>query len=1081
MARFQPCLAFEAFHSYLELNFNHPFVRPHDLLQSNYQWGMHPLIRPHPTLFLALLWLAVQLPAIAQEITASAFSVSHISVEDGLSQSTVNTILQDRQGFLWFATSDGLDRYDGIAFTVFKHDQNNSQSLSSNVLAPLALTGQGTIWIGTSTGLCRYDKTTNSFSIVLLHSVSSIPNQAQITKLLTDRDGLLWVGTQNGLMIIQPDSASTFSKNVNQILARIPQGERIYSLYEDRRGVIWMGIGKHLFAFDKGRGTVTNISVPGTPATIESIYEDSFGGLWFGTDDSRLLRYESQWSVYPVRSDNLKTPLGDYVTAIIEDNAGHLWVGTRLAGLLQFNRTTQSWERFVPPIMDQRFEGVTSLFVDHSGLLWVGYDGSGIIKINPNPLKFHHLLLPRTNTMSSGENFLKPVIVDHGGRLWIGTYDQGLTMLDRATNERVHYVHDPNNHSSLSNNSLLSLAEDLSGRIWIGTTTGVDCFDETMKSFRHFSTMFSPSDSVNDGAVWCLAVDSSHTMWAGTSKSLLKFDEEKQEFLRVVSTDSVKDNWVMCMALDVDSSWWIGTAKTGILHLSRTGTELGHLSATVPNTLSFNFVKCLTLQPDGALWIGTVEGLCRFDTRRKSWMTFRVKDGLPDESIYGILAANSTTLWFSTNRGLVRMSCVDPTHPSFRNYTPEDGLQSYEFNTNTYFKTPAGEMLFGGINGLNTFFPDSIIDNPAIPPIVLTGFKKFDQDFFLGQALETMHSISLDYNEPVFSFDFAALEYTNPHRNQYAYMMEGFEKQWIYCGNRREARYTNLSPGTYTFRVKGSNDDGVWNDAGIAVEVTIVPPFWRRLWFLVLSGCGVVVFFGASIRYLSVRKLRREIEFLERQRALDQERQVTRDRIARDLHDEVSSTLSSMSLFVESSQHRLRDAGKDAGLVLDKLHNLARDAEDAMEQAVWSLSSHHDRLGDLIARIRDVASEECFDNNIRCEVIVAPLSEDFLLREQVRKNVYLIFKESLTNTVKHAQSRSVFVTVGIDEAMFRLTVRDDGRGFVPEQPAPKSRGGNGLKNMLSRAHEIDATLSVESQPGKGATVTLAVQIAHMRH
>ena len=582
-----------------------------------------------------------------------------------------------------------------------------------------------------------------------------------------------------------------------------------------------------------------------------------------------------------------------------------------------------------------------------------------------------------------------------------------------------------------------------------------------------------------------LCQDSTGTIWVGTAKRLLNFDPSSQRFQEVkieeLKSGDPLGTWVESIASSRDGTLWLGTDMKGLVHIDPHGKLLGHYSHEVPNTLCHNTVKCIHIRDDGLLWIGTVEGLNRFDPMKDEWLQYHEKDGLPDGTIYGILPSGKKTLWLSTNRGLSRMDMTDPEHPVFRNYTPDDGLQSYEFNTNTYFKSRDGEMLFGGINGLNTFYPDSLADNPNIPPIVLTGFKKFDQPFSLGVAPEIMRSIVLGYNVAVFSFEYAALEYTNTHRNQYAYMLEGFEKQWIYCGDRREARYTNLSPGKYTFKVKGSNDDGVWNEAGIAVEVTIVPPFWRRLWFLTLAGFAVVGLFGGSVRYLSVRKLRREIEALERQRALDRERQMTRDRIARDLHDEVSSTLSSMSLFVESSKNRLKDVGKDAGPVLDKLHNLARDAEDAMEQAVWSLSSHHDRLSDLVSRIRDVASEECYDNDIRCEVNVAPFAEDFLLREQVRKNSYLIFKESLANAVKHAQASSLLIVIRLQDEAFRLSIHDDGKGFVPDKSPPKARGGNGLKNMSTRASEIDAVLTVESQPGKGTTVTLVIQIARMRH
>ncbi len=1048
-------------------------------------------IRTRP-LFLLFLTLWAPLCAAGNGPGGQPLTFTYISVEDGLSQSTVTSIVQDREGLLWFATADGLNRYDGVSFTVFKHDNMDTRSILSNVLAPLALSGTGTIWIGTSTGLCRYDKSTNAFTAMPLHSAhAEIALLPQVTELLADRGGLLWVGTLTGLMVIAADSAGQVPEGLNELLYRTSKGEQVSKLYEDREGIVWIAVGERLVAYRRNDGTITEVALPGQQARIFSLLEDGSGTIWAGTDDSRLLGYRrdptlpvdrGEWQVEPLRSEKLKTPLGNFVTTIAEGQAGELWVGTRLAGLLRFDRTRRSWEECVPPIPDQRFEGVTVVSVDRSGLVWVGYDGAGIVKIDPNAAKFHHILLPKTSAAVSGDNFLKPVIVDHTGRLWIGTYDKGLTMLDRASGRRVHYVHDPANRESLSSNSLLSLAEDDRGRLWIGTVNGIDRLDGEGKPFRHFGTMSAGSDSVNDGDAWCLAADAFHSVWAATGTGVLRFDELREEFVPVVSTASLRDNWATCLAFEPDSTMWIGTAKTGILHAKRTGEVLERFSMDVPGTLPFKFVKCLTLLSDGVLWIGMTEGLSRYDTKAKTWRSYYQKDGLPDESVYGILPANDSTLWFSTNRGIVRMTVRDPAHPLFRNYTPDDGLQSYEFNTNTYCKSRAGEFFFGGINGLNSFFPDSVRDNPHVPNVVITGFKIFDQPANLGQATETVGSITLRYTESVFSFEFAALEYTNPRRNNYAYMMEGYDRDWVLSGNRREARYTNLDPGEYVFRVRGSNSDGVWNDRCAAVKISIVPPFWRTSWFYAVAGICLAGAFGGAVRYLSVRKLRRTLDAMERANSIEEHRRATREGIARDLHDDVSSTLSSMSLFAEASKLRVPPSGgQGAGEVLARLHAMAREAEDAMEQAVWSLSPHHQRLSHLVSRIHDVAIEQCREQGIACAARVPLLENDCDLSDVARKNCFLIFREGLANVLRHSGARSVELTIDVSENEFHMLLKDDGRGFDPALPGKRPRGGNGLKNMASRAAEIGGTLAFRSAPGTGTTLSLSVQLAQMRY
>ena len=1048
-----------------------------------------------PILLCVSLCFGQRIPGSLQT-TSGELRSEHFSVDDGLSQSTVWTILQDSQGFLWFGTADGLDRFDGYSFKAFQHDDGNPNSLIDNFLNCLAEDRHGRIWIGTDAGLCFYDKQTDTYKRLpdsLDHEYQL--STRQILRLLVDRSGAMWIGTLHGIALLDPATLQSTTSQFN--LPHAALHSRTQSVFEDKTGDMWISSGDSLFRFERATRRTQFVPVLVKHSTIASIYQDHSGIMWFGTVNSELLSFDattSRWDVFEYKPKGYQTINENFLSSIVEDKSGRLWVGTRLGGLSTFDRTAHTWQRFVPKIEGQRFEGVNALLLDHSGLLWIGYDGAGAVKVNTAPMKFHHILLPTTTSNVTGDNFLKPVMADQFGELWIGTFDKGLAVLNRRTGALRRYMHIANNPASLSSNAIIALLEDRGGQVWIGTEEGVDLYERKTNTFRRYTTGDTYKDSIakadtprmpRGSEVRSLCQDSTGSIWVGTAKRLLKFDPSSQKFQEVKIEDPATGQnvqlWVESIAGSRDGTIWLGTDMRGLIHIDSHGKMLGHFSHEAPNTLCNNTVKCIYFQENGFLWIATVEGLNRFDPMNDEWLQYHEKDGLPDGTIYGILPAEKNTLWLSTNRGLSRMDITDPSHPKFRNYTPDDGLQSYEFNTKTYFKTRDGEMLFGGINGLNTFFPDSITDNPNVPQVVLTGFKKFDQPFALGKATAIANSLVLDYNETVFSFEYAALEYTNPHRNQYAYMMEGFEGQWIYCGNKREARYTNLGPGTYTFKVKGSNNDGVWNEVGIAVEVTIVPPFWRRLWFLTLAGFVVVGMFGATVRYVSIRKLRREIEDLERQRSLEHERQATRDRIARDLHDDVSSTLSSMSLFVESSKQRLQKSRTDAGPVLDKLHDLARNAEDAMEQAVWSLSSQHDKLSDLIARIRDVAYEVCQENNITCDVQIVSLLQDLALKELARKNIYLIFKESLANTIKHAHATSLGITVNVNAKEFQMVIHDDGKGFAPETLSPRSRGGNGLKNMSSRANEIGATLDVKSQPGKGATVALSIQIAHMRH
>lgn len=1030
------------------------------------------------------------------------FRSEHYSVEQGLSQTSVWTMLQDRRGFLWIGTADGLNKFDGYSFQTFRHNPTDSSSLSNNTVWGLCQDNNDALWIGTLAGVHRLDPLTQKFTRLANDPQYKGTYLEELSHtMLEDHEGLLWFGTTKGVGVLDPVSGiwKQFSSIDLPIISPTPV---FRVLHEDNNGDIWIANGERLFRYERTSGKFLQIPVGAKDEKVSFLRStiDHEGVFWFASHLHGVWSFDPRTGIWNSYRHNAADPYSladDRLRIVCEDKEGRIWAGTIFEGLCWLDRASGKFHPFKPSSgvnehglssKDARFQSVTFLLQDRSGLLWVGYDGAGMVKVNPYQNKFHHVLLPPSDLMATGDNFFKSLIVDHAGDVWLGMYDQGLSVLNRITGSVKRYRSNPSDPNGLRSNTVFSLLEDTTGNIWIGTDVGLDEFDRRTNRFKHHDM---PITEQRGRRIACLSKDSLGTVWCGTATHLLKYDRQHERFEEVLSTPRVFDLQITPAVTAITPSnngtLWVGTLGGGVLHLQTDGTiiqELKH-NADDQNSLSNDNVKTILVAPDGILWIGTEEGLNRYDATHNRWKVYRTSDGLPNEFIYGILLDGRGRLWISTNKGISRMETIGPDQPRFRNYTPDDGLQSYEFNTNVYFQTPEGEMFFGGVNGFNTFFPDSVTDNPHTPPVVFTGFKKIDLPFDPGTDINSLKEIRLAPGETVFSFEFAALEFTNQNQNRYAYKMEGFDKDWIYCGTRREARYTNLDHGEYVFRVKASNSDGVWNEAGTFIKVVIVPPFWKTGWFSACLAVLGIAGFGGSIRYISTRKLRKKIEQLEREKAIQDERLKTRERIARDLHDDLASTVGSAGFFIESVKQQVPDASQQAKDFLNKTSSLLTEAEEAMSDIVWSVSPRHDTLESLIARIRIMTSDICKANHIKYEVNITGDISQHSIADDVRRNIYLIFKEAIANSARHAQAASITVNVNVSSTSFDLEVKDDGRGLPHEDnlPAPSmpTKRGHGLRNMKKRAEEIQAELTIDSLSGKGTTVRLSKRMTQTGH
>jgi len=809
----------------------------------------------------------------------STVRFDRITVEDGLSQNAVLTILQDQKGFMWFGTEDGLNKFDGYQFSIYKNDPEDPTTIIDNLVSKLYEDKNGNLWIGTRSGLDRYDRVSGEFTHY--QDDPDVPNSLSGTWVVTlheDRDGFLWLGTDDGGLNQLDPQTGTFTHYLHD--PNDPgslSSDSVRVILEDQKGNLWVGTRDGLNRFDRATGTFTryhhdpNDSQSLSDNNITALLEDQQGRIWVGTDAGGLNRLDPSNASFihynndPADSDSLSH---DRIRALYEDEFGRLWVGTQ-NGLDYFHSAKDRFLHFRHDPSDPyslSSNSIWSIYQDRTGVLWFGTYGGGISKYSKAANRFNLYQHQSNNPNSLTDNMVWTILEDQNGIVWIGTFNGGLNKLDRSTGTYSVFQHDPNDPGSISSDDIRTILEDRKGHLWIGTSGGLDRFDPSTETFIHYRHDPNDPDSLSENRVIVLLEDVSGNLWVGTrTQGLNKMDSDTGTFTHFQhdpdDPDSLSDNRVWSLHEDREGAIWVGTLG-GLNRLDEAEdrfTRYNH-DPDNPQGLSNDSVFSIYEDPASGIWIGTWGGgLDRFNRENQTFTNFTEKDGLPNNVIYGIESDDEGRLWMSTNVGLSRF---DPQTESFKNYDVSDGLQNNEFNVGAHFRSQSGELFFGGIQGFNAFFPEQVTESSHIPPIVITSFAKFNQpvEADLGEG----DHIELSYKENFISFEFAALDYNSPQKNQYAYMLEGFDQDWIEAGTRRYASYTNLSGGDYVFRVKGSNSDGIWNEEGVSVRITVTPPIWETWWFL---GSAVIVLAGAlftwyRLRVKSIETRSRELEFL---------------------------------------------------------------------------------------------------------------------------------------------------------------------------------------------------------------------------
>ncbi|MCP3963317.1 MAG: response regulator [bacterium] len=1025
-----------------------------------------------------------------------------ITPSDGLSQSTVVDLLQDRDGFMWFGTQDGLNRYDGSRFTVYRHDPKDPASLPDSSVRALFEDESGDLWVGTEAGGLARKHADDTFTRYR-HDPEDPRSLAsnRVRAIVRQGSGALWIASYDaGLDLLDPDSGTAEHFRREPADPRSLTDDRVRALAVDRLDNLWIGTMGGLDVFDTSTGGFLHYRHDtANPASLSdgrvlSIAEDRDGVLWVGTYNglNRFSRATSTFERFTHDPADATSLSENRVRTVFEDANGRLWVGTN-GGLNLLDRETGSFTRYLHlPTDPATLSGdrVMSIYQDRGGVLWAGTLDAGVNKWNPITWSIPHYKHDSSNPASLAASMVLAFSEDRDDNLWIGTVDHGLDRLDRATGEYEHFRHDPEEPGSLSSDRITALIHDRQAILWVGTAgAGLNRFDTpggTFSSYRHDP---SRPESLGSDAVMSLFEDSLGELWVGTfGAGLSRLDRPNGSFSHFRNDPddgaSLSHDQVSCMAEDPAGRLWAGTFAGGLNRLDRSrGTFLRvRHDADRADSLSHDMVTALHVDSSGTLWIGTHGGgldrLIELDpvTGNASFRNYSARDGLPNPVVWGILSEAGEALWIATNAGLARF---DLATESFKSFDTSHGLQSNEFNLGASYQSSSGEMFFGGINGFNAFYPDRVESNDHVPPVALTSLLKFNQPVKLDEPLHRVEEISLDHRDSVFSFEFAALDYTAPEKNRYAYRLNGLTGGWIDNGHENRVTFTNLDPGSYLLHVKGSNSDGLWNEEELKLRLTIVPPWWRTWWAYTLYALALTISAAGYGQALRRKYQRRDAlrQAHEAARTAETESRIKSEFLANMSH-EIRTPMSGiigmtdlllMSELTDKQREQLETVQISGEALLGILNDILDFSK--IESMKIELEQEPFDLRMLIEEALTLVAPTAAGKGLDLGYWIEPSTPETVVGDSLRTRQILM--NLLSNGLKFTERGGVFVyasarTLGGDRYEIQFAVEDSGIGIPPDR----------LEAVFQPFSQVDAS-TTRRYGGTGLGLAICVRLSEL--
>lgn len=1063
-------------------------------------------------------------------VYSKEINFDHLTIKDGLSHSSVFCINQDSNGFLWFGTVDGLNQYDGNGFTSFVFNPLDTNSLSGNYITAMHIDGHDNIWIGTGNGgLNKYNQKCNDFE---RFTNSSLGNKRissnNIQCLLEYPKGSLWIGTYYG-------GLNRLDMIDNTIL-------EIYEV------------------------SGSSLSIPSN--NISALCRDKKGNVWIGTFDNGIVLFNCKTNTFLPLPSVFKGALNNSVlkniTALVYENDDFIWIGTADYGLIRLNMRNNKTEYFKHNQRDNASISsncISDILLDSQKRVWIGTDGSGLCKFNANLNNFSRYdHTHRANSL--GNNAIESLFEDRDKNIWIGTFGAGLNKIDYAKKKFSSYKKVSQDKNSLSNNNVLSFTETKDGILWIGTDGGgLNRFDIGQKSFKHYLPQKPNKNAISDNVVMTLYTDNKGFIWIGTFKGgLNKFDTKNESFYTFKSENSaLSSNFVTNILSDQnDMLWigtyggglnyfdpikeqflpipfktdslskdittlfedsqgyiWIGTYAEGLFVFNPKDSSLSHhiYNASLPSTLSYNTIYSIYEDTKGNIWIGTGSGLNKYIDSTQSFMHYSQMHGLPDNMIYGIVEDSRQNLWLSTNNGIAQFN---PKTESCKNYYVESGIQSNGFSSGAYFKAANGHILFGGVQGFTHFNPDSIQEDSIVFRPVITEFRIFNKPItsktiingkrILDKAILYTDTVKLSFRENVISFSFSAMNVSSVN-NTYAYIMDGFDKEWVYTKNRRFVSYTELPAGSYTFKIKCANSDGVWSSSLRKLTVIISPPFWKTLWFRIV-GVTLVLILLYSYYKLKTRNIKKQKEKLEKQvkdrteelvqktnelEVLNEQKNFILGMAAHDIKNPLS-IIHGFSTLLQKGRYPAQRLGFYINKIVNNCNRMNRMLVELLD--ISAIESGKIALHKEPIKIQEILNDavELYTDMAEQKGIVITYEKSnglpFINADKIRMSE--VFDNLISNAIKYTPEKG-FITIWCEEKDDNVVihVKDTGQGFDPDelskvfqafakirsQPTGgEVKSGLGLAITKKVVDMHDGTISVNSTSGNGAIFKIVLPI-----
>ncbi len=1052
------------------------------------------------TLFL-LLFISVRVAKAQQH----HFEFTYYTQDNGLSTAVIIQITKDSTGFLWLVSENGLMRFDGYNFKLFRHNPLDSNSIPSNYVSNIWVDKRGNLFVKHTMGISHYNSSTQSFKKII-----ELDNNREASFINSDTNGT-WILKNNELLLIHErtfkvekftlppfitvdayylanfDNGKLLLSNGHQIIGFEPSKNKTKLIQINRPdtatfksyGYIlklfqydhktWLLSRDGLYELNNEKNIfVRKFSLPMVKNNLSSckfVYKSLVNCLLVGFSENNLVKInlqtgeENNINLEPTKKLN-SPEMGAYSCSI----GNKVWVGGG-NNFYNVDLNKNSVSKYSVAVNTQQFSAKANVgcMFDDGDVIWVAAHGIGLAKVELLNNTFHsyHPFENNEPELNEWSNNIRS-IADWDALHYIVGAISGVFLFNKITHQFENLPAPFGNNKTLNLKTFATnkIMVDADGNCWLSQrhTDGVFIFMKKNGKIIHVNP-FTKNES---NTVKSIFIDSKKKLWLGTSNNIIYrtalkniFDNKTYHFEKLTlpsNKEEIKFNTIFSIIENKKGEILIASENGFfIFNYANNSFKRYFSNGSSKDGISETNTRCFFEASDGKIWIGTNGGgLNEFDEATQKFIHYTTEDGLPENYIYSILHDRSNNLWLGTNKGI---GCFNLHTKRCTNFTLRDGIQNFEFNTNAALASNDSTFVLGGINGISIFNPAISNISKDIPPVVFTSFLVNEKQMPIQEK-----TVKLGYNEHNISFQFSALSYFQNNENQFAYLLEGVDKIWHFCGKQHRVDYSNLPSGNYVFRVKACNNYGVWNEAGTSVDFTIATPWWKTWWFTIVAA----IFIGLLVLLFFRFRLQQTIQL-----------QNIRNNIAKDLHDEIGSNLSSIALFNEVAKENAAKENNHSILpVLNKIEQYTNISQEAMSDIVWMINAKNDAFENIASRMRSMASEIFEAKNITLHVDIDEQLNHQKLNMAQRKNFYLLFKEAVNNTAKYADCKHVFLKIILQNNFIEMTISDDGKGF----DIAKVKNGNGLLNMKKRADELKGKFSITSEIGKGTSKTLVFPI-----